>query len=345
MAGRRFARGGVLGGWVWLQFAEGAQLGGAAPGVGGDLVVGRRDRAAGKKFGVFHAQVLRTVVVLALGQTGEAAEELLGDAVLERVEADRAEHAAGDEPLEGGGQRALDGAELVVDRDANALEGSRGRVDLGGEAVAGRNRLGDERGERGGAGQRAGAASGDDRAHDMAPVLLLAIVADGADEHFLGGGFEPHGGGHAGTRVHTHVGGGVVAEGETALGVVELEGGNPEVEEDAVELIHRKFTEAAEVAVDEGEPALELLAEDFGARLCGGIAVERDNVDAGSGLQNGARVAAAAEGRVEVAAAGARREQLEGFAQQNGKVSGRHGGDGGVKRHGARRRTVADADV
>ena len=126
---------------VGLQFAEGAQLGGAAPGVGGDLVFGRRDRAAGKKVGVLHAQVLGTMVVLALGQAGETAEELLGDAVLERVEADRAEHAADGETLESGGQRSFDGAELVVDGDADALEDARGRMDLGGETVAGRNGL------------------------------------------------------------------------------------------------------------------------------------------------------------------------------------------------------------
>jgi len=123
-----------------------------------------------------------------------------------------------------------------------------------------------------------------------------------------------------------------------------LEGRNPEVEEDAVELIHRKFTEAAKVAVDERKAALELHAQNLGARLRGGIAIKRDHVDAGSGFQDRARVAAAAKRGVEVAAAGTRSEQLKRFAEQNGLVSGsrRHGNDGGLRQHGARGRTTVE---
>jgi hypothetical protein len=54
--------------------------------------------------------------------TAHAAEKLLHGTILEGMKADHREHAAGGELRECGGQRPIDRANLVVHRDANALE-------------------------------------------------------------------------------------------------------------------------------------------------------------------------------------------------------------------------------
>jgi hypothetical protein len=133
------------------------------------------------------------------------------------------------------GERALDGADLVVDGDADALEGPGRGMDPHRVPVAGGNGLGDQRRKGGRAGQGAGAAGRGDRADNAAPVGLLAEIADGAREHLGSRRLEPARGRHAVARVHAHVGRRILPEGEAAGRVVELEGRDAEVEEDAVE--------------------------------------------------------------------------------------------------------------
>jgi hypothetical protein len=97
------------------------------------------------------------------------------------------------------------------------------------------------------------------------------------------------------TGIHAHVGGGVGPEREPAGRVVELEGRNAEVKEDAVEVRHRQVGQAAEVGVDEREARAEIGGQGGGARLGGGIAVEGGDVDIRGRLEQGAGVAAAAK--------------------------------------------------
>ena len=75
------------------------------------------------------------------------------------MEGDHGEHAAGVELAEGEREGVGQGAELVVDRDADALEGAGGRMGAAGAGRGGRG-FGDEFGEAGGAGEAAGAAGG-----------------------------------------------------------------------------------------------------------------------------------------------------------------------------------------
>src|SRR5690606_5000642 len=113
------------------------------------------------------------------------------------------------------------------------------------------------------------------------------------------------------------------------FGVVELKGGNAEVEERAVERTAEvESGEVAKVTVDQLEVVPKLGGESGGARLRGGVAVEGDDLHAGRGREQRAGVAAAAKGRVEVTRAGTGGEQRERFAEQNRGVAGRHGHDG-----------------
>ena len=99
-------------------------------------------------------------------------EELLDDAVLERVEGHHREAAAGlEEPL-GGGEAAHELAELVVDRDAQGLEGARRR--MGQLAAPRRGDAGDEPGKLERRGERLRRPVGDDGAGDAAGGALLA---------------------------------------------------------------------------------------------------------------------------------------------------------------------------
>src|SRR5690606_4109103 len=108
----------------------------------------------------------------------EAAEKLLHRPVFERMEADHGEHAAGGEPLEGRGQRTFDGADLVVHGNADALEAAGGGMNPALAALGSRDGVGNDAGQRAGAGEVAGAAGGDERAHHAAPGGLFAEVAN-----------------------------------------------------------------------------------------------------------------------------------------------------------------------
>src|SRR6185295_6834222 len=83
------------------------------------------------------------------------------------------------------------------------------------------------------AGDRRLGAGGDDGAGDDARPPLVAIVVDDVGELALAAPVHDVGGALA-LLFHAHVEGAVGAEGEAALGPVELHGGDADVEGDAV---------------------------------------------------------------------------------------------------------------
>ena len=105
------------------------QAAGLRAGVLGDLAGRGRHRAPGDQLGLglTPADADRKV-----GRAGAAAgaigHELLDAAVLQRVEGDGGQAAAGAQQRPGRGQRAVDRAQLVVHRDADGLEHAPGRV-------------------------------------------------------------------------------------------------------------------------------------------------------------------------------------------------------------------------
>ena len=121
-------------------------LSATSPGVG-------RDRAAEHELG------LRRAAAAAHGQVGRAdaaaravGEEALHAPVLERVERDRGEPAADAQQVPRARERGVELAELVVDRDADGLEGALRRVpagEAGRRGDRGRDRVDElERGRR-----------------------------------------------------------------------------------------------------------------------------------------------------------------------------------------------------
>ena len=105
------------------------------------------------------------------------AQEALDDPVLERVEADHGEPAAGPQHLERVGQRGLERAELVVDGDPQRLEDALGGMAVA-EAGRRRDRGLDRLDELAGALERLLAPAAPDRARDLPRVALLAVVAE-----------------------------------------------------------------------------------------------------------------------------------------------------------------------
>jgi hypothetical protein len=102
-------------------------------------------------------------------------------------------------------------------------------------------------------------------------------------------------------RSHAHVQGSVGLKGEAAPGLIELEGGDAEIGDDAVDRRDADRSEMlcqrSEGAVEHGEAGLargEAVAAGGGRR----IAVQADD-PAGRGCENGAAVSAPAEGRID----------------------------------------------
>src|SRR5262249_50291335 len=156
-----------------LQLARTTEVRGLRTRVVGDLARGRRDRAARQQLALGRA------AADADGQVGRAdaasralGEEALDAPVLERVERDRAQDAAGRQHLPRARKAVVDLLQLGVDGDPDRLEGALGRVaaaELRGDRDRGLDHL-DERLRRL---DRRLLAGADDRAGDLAGVALL----------------------------------------------------------------------------------------------------------------------------------------------------------------------------
>ncbi len=191
------------------------------------------------------------------GLAGAVDEELLDDAILERMEGDDHQTTAGLQHPLGRNQRRFQFAELVVHRDAQRLEGARRRVDVAG---LGAHDAADDVGKALRRGDRGFRALADDGLGDMARQALLAIGVDEVGEVGL---LEPRDevGGAVALARHAHVERPVEAEGEAAVGLVQLHGGDADIEHDAVDrgvaAIGGNLVEIGETVVDEGEPAAD----------------------------------------------------------------------------------------
>ena len=139
---------------------------------------------------------------------------------------------------------------------------------------------------------------------------------------------------------HPHVERPVEPEGKATRRLVELHGGHAEIENDAVDFgrapirgDRRKFREAA-------LGHLETAGCLFDNVACSGdralIPVDADDAGPGGG-ENGARIAASAEGRVDIDAAVTRREPFGCAAGEHGDVTGMSASGSGAVVSGHRR--------
>ncbi len=236
-------------------------------------------------------------------------ERVLHDAVLERVEADRGDPPADRGARQGGVEPGAQRAQLVVDGDAQRLEGARRGVDGG----AGLGVRGPPDGARHDVGQvdgvahrRAGVAQPDDRARDAARSPLLAELVDRVGDGLLVARGQEVGRALARGGIEPHVQRRGDPEREAALALIELHRAHAQIEQHAVhrrdaQLVQR-LGQRREVAVNQGEPRVGQRS-----RARRGVRVERHQpARRAQARQDQRRMPARPERRVDVGARGPR---------------------------------------
>ena len=129
---------------------------------------------------------------------------------------------------------------------------------------------------------------------------------------------------------HAHVERPIEAERKAALRLIELHRGHAEVEHDAVDggkptAFHNRF-QFRKAILDQFEAALRLRHEIGAARDRALVAIDTDDA-CSRRREDQARVAAGAEGGVDIDAAGTDTEQLDGAAAEHGNVTGQSASD------------------
>ena len=228
-------------------------------------------------------------------------EEMLHDAVFERMKRDDGETSFGFEKGARGAERRAQFVQFPVHGDPHGLKGPRGGMLIGVLSVSrhdGRNKIGEllcgTHGRRG--------ATLDDAARDGTGEALFAVHLERMNDVFLRAGFEPLRGGGPRCRVHAHVKGAVEAEAESPLGVVNLRRGNADVEENPVDrrdaALGERFAHRREGSMHNREARIRNLRRGpHGFE----IAVKRDQASVGREFrEDAARMPAPAESTVDV---------------------------------------------
>jgi hypothetical protein len=162
--------------------------------------------------------------------------------------------------------------------------------------------------------ERSLGAAADDGGGDAAGFALLAIEPDQAGEFALSLLIDEFSGARA-IDAHAHVEGPVAHEGKTALGFVQLHGGDAKIEDDSV---HGRFADTGEPSLKLGKAAgdqtevLGMVIYERGGEARGdGVAVEGDHLCAADKERAG--VAASAKGGVDQHRAGHGRHRFDHF--------------------------------
>ncbi len=163
---------------------------------------------------------------------GTIGKEALHDAVLERMERDDDETSAGLQRCFRRKQRLGEFAEFIIDEDAQRLEDARRGMDLV-LGLARRDDL-DEAGQIARRLERLFRPPLLDGAGNAPRLLFLAEKAENTNEIADLGAIDDIGSTHAGSR-HAHVERPIPLERKTALGLVDLHGGDADIEHHAIE--------------------------------------------------------------------------------------------------------------
>ena len=185
----------------------------------------------------------------------------------------------------------------------------------------------DDLGQRPRRGDGALAARLDDRARNGAGMTLFAQYRDDEPEFALTGARNDVGRARA-VPAHAHVERPVEAKRKAARGIVDLHRRDADVEHDAVDRGRAADDgfQVGEPVLDQIEPALGCLdqAKALGDRAL--IAIDAD--DAGAGRrQDRLRIAAGAEGGVDVKSAVANAKPFDGAAAEHGNMTSRSASD------------------
>src|SRR5256886_2022381 len=250
-------------------------------------------------------------------------EELFDDPVLERMERDHDDPAAGTDDAHGGGERTLEVRELVVDRDAKSLEDTRRGIDA---ARPPRLDAGYETAKVVGRLERRLDTATDDRSRDARRLRLLAVLGEDASKVLLSPAVHDVGCPDASVRVRTHVQRAARAKAEAPLFVGELNRGESEIQEDAVDRNEAvragQVVEKREVRSGEDGGVTEARELARGDTERGGIAIEPEEPAARRGcIEDGGGVPAGTDRPVQIATAIARSKLGEYFGHENRLMS------------------------
>ena len=239
-------------------------------------------------------------------------EEALDDAVLQRMERHHREPPAfGEQAL--GREQAFDQfAQFIVHRDAQRLEAAGRRMGIARLPADG---LFDRRGEHRRRGDGLVGARRDDEVRDAPGFAFLAIGIEQIGEIFLFEAIDEVRRAVAVTT-HPHVERTVAHEGKAAQRLVELHGGDADVEHHAIDRGGAgELIEGREAARYEAEALGKLGGQRLGERRHIGVAIDRH--DRGARLEQGPRIATRPEGAVDKAGAGERRQRLEHLGEEH----------------------------
>ena len=132
---------------------------------------------------------------------------------------------------------------------------------------------------------------------------------------------------------HAHVERTIVAKGEATVGLIELQRGNSEVEDDAVygvvPAIAYDCLQMREFVLDQSQPPASRVREAGSARDCAAVPVDADDHAIGR-REECASVAAAAEGCVDINSGVANCEELDRLAGEHGNMTGQSASDSRV---------------
>lgn len=203
-----------------------------ATGVGFNFFGGGGDGFAGDEFGLWLAATGADRLFWGAGAGfTEAAESEFDDTVFDGVEADDSETAAGGEEVEGGENCFFEAAEFVINGDAEGLE------DLGSGvlflAVAATAIVAFD-----GVSELVSGVEGavsDEAAGEAAATGEVGVAPENIGEVFSGPVIDDIASGGALGGIKAHIERAILAPREAAGGVIELTGGEAEVEEDAME--------------------------------------------------------------------------------------------------------------
>src|SRR5712692_3437790 len=279
-------------------------------------------------------------------------EELFDDPILERMERDDRDSPAGTHDAHRGGESTLEVPELVVDRDAESLEDARRGVDA---ARPPRLDACHETAEVVGRLERRLDAATDDRSRDARRLRFLAVLGEDSSKVLLSPAVHDVGRPEPSVRVRTHVQRASRAKAEAPLFVAELDGGESEIQEDAVDrdkaVLAGHVVEKREVRSREDRAISEAreLSPSHGERR--GVAVESEEPPARRArVEDGSGVTASADRSVEIATVFARSNLGEYFGHENRLMSSldpiaRSQGPGGRSRHRSGRGRARRASV
>jgi hypothetical protein len=239
------------------------------------------------------------------------------------MERDHDDPPTGAENAHGRSETLLEVRELVIDRDAESLEDARRGVDA---ARPPHFHACHETAEIVGRLERRLDAATDDRSRDARRLRLFAVLGKDATKVLLSPGIHDVGRRLAKIRIGTHVESSSGTEAEAPFIVGQLDGREPEVEEDAIDrsepVLAGQFVQNREIASSEDGAIAETreLSPGDGERC--GIAVETKELSVRSaGVEDGGGVPSPTDRPVEVPAAGMRMKLSEYFGNENRFVS------------------------